>query len=97
MQVLDEVCIVRTKVGVMGSAGGEMSPEALDKSHLLGKAELLLIRQDLGQGVNTSAKLSRQSVNVQLLEVPPCHGTPRQSTVSRIHESTSSRINEFTN
>lgn len=29
---------MRVKVGVMGSAGGEMSKEALDKSYLLGKA-----------------------------------------------------------
>lgn len=29
---------MRVKVGVMGSAGGEMSKEALDKSYLLGRA-----------------------------------------------------------
>ena len=29
---------MKVKVGVMGSAGGEMSKEALDKSYLLGKA-----------------------------------------------------------
>ena len=33
-----EVYIVKVKVGVMGSAGGEMEIEALNKSYLLGKA-----------------------------------------------------------